>query len=98
MDVKDSATRNPQGQGLTGELIGEGQDLQRAPLQGLIEDEVIGPDVAGVLRLHANRRSSADFSAGLRFDGECLFAPDSPNLLPVEVPSLPKQQGVSPPG
>jgi hypothetical protein len=86
-----------QGQGLPGELIGEAQDLQRLSSQGLIEDKVVCPDVIGELGLHRDRRSGADFPAGLRFDSQGFLTPDSPDLLPVEMVAVLDEQGVNEP-
>ena len=47
----------------TGKFVGEGQDLQRRPLAGLIEDEIVGPDVVRIFGLQRKMLSCMYFPA-----------------------------------
>ena len=48
------------GERLLRELVGDGQDLQRPQIPGLVEEEVDGPDVVGTRRSQAGGRHGGD--------------------------------------
>ena len=89
------------GQGLLGELVGDGQDLQGPQVGGLVEDEVEGPDLVRVVRPQSDsrHRRDADPAALLGLlDHPEAFIPVQPlDPLVVDAESLAPQEGGHPP-
>nr|WP_233554361.1 hypothetical protein [Deinococcus cavernae] len=85
----------PQRQGLPGEFVGQGEDLQGGTGQRLIEDEIVRPDMIGILGLHGNGCPSADFPGCFGFDGKPFFTPESSNSLLINGDPCSYEQGVN---
>ena len=91
-----AAAAHPRGQGFTGVLVDDVQQLQPPVIGGLIELEVQGPDVVGVLgteQIAVAFGPAALTLAGSR-PAQALRAPQALRTLAVDGPALPEQDGV----
>ena len=84
------------GQGAAGEFVGQGQDLQGRSLAGLVEDEIVGPDVVRMLSLQRKMLSCTYLSAqSPGWEGEAFALPDLVDRLAVYHHALPQEGGMN---
>jgi len=85
------------GQRAPREFVGKGQDLQGRPLTGLVEDEIVGPDMVRILSLQRKMLSCTYFSTQpLSWEGEAFALPDLVNRLTVHRNTLTHQGRMNP--
>jgi hypothetical protein len=85
------------GEGLLGELVGDGQYLQRPKVGGLVEQEVDGPHLVGTRRPQAVGRDRGDADPvallGAPEDAKSLVTAQALDALVVDAVPLVSQQG-----
>ena len=85
------------GQRAPGKFVGQGQDFQGRPLAGLVEDEIVGPDVVRLFGLQRETLSCPYLSAqSPGWEGEAFALPDLVNRLAVHHHAFPHQGRMHP--